>query len=57
MKFGEILENDGKLFPMFYRKKIAVDQPVTDDFIIFSYCAEISKEAEYKVGEIIYRYK
>ena len=57
MEFGEILENDGKLYPLFYRKKIADGQPVTDDFIVMQYCVEISKELEYKVGEIIYRYK
>lgn len=57
MEFGEILENDGKLYPLFYRKKIADGQPVTDDFIVMPYCVEISKELEYKVGEIIYRYK
>lgn len=57
MEFGEILENNGKLYPMFYRKKIADDQPTTDDFIIIPCYAEISKESVYKIGEIIYRYK
>lgn len=57
MEFVEILENDGKLYPMFYRKKIADGQPVTDDFIVMAYCVEISKGSEYNVGEIIYRYK
>lgn len=57
MEFGEILENDGKLYPVFYRKKIADGQPVTDDFIVMAYYVEIAKDSEYKVGEIIYRYK
>ena len=57
MEFGEILENDGKLYPMFYRKKIYSWQGVTEDFIVMAYCVEIPKETEYKVGEIIYRYK
>lgn len=57
MEFGKIVENDGILYPMFYRKKIDNDQPVTDDFIIIPCCAEISKESGYKIGEIIYRYK
>lgn len=57
MVFGEILENDGKLYPMFYRKKIGNNQPVTDDFIIIPCCVEISKETEYEIGGIIYRYK
>lgn len=56
MEFGEILERDGKLYPMFYRKKIAYGQPVTDDFIVMIYCVEVLKETQYKVGEIIYRY-
>ena len=57
MEFGEILENDGKLYPMFYRKKIYSWQGVTEDYIVMAYCVEITKETEYKVGEIIYRYK
>ncbi len=57
MEFGEILENDGKLYPLFYRKKIADGQPVTEDFIVMAYCVEIAKDSEYKVGEIIFRYK
>ncbi len=57
MEFVEILENDGQLYPLFYKKKIADGQPVTDDFIVMLYCVEISKELDYKLGEIIYRHK
>ncbi len=57
MEFGEILENDGKLYSMFYRKKIGNNQPTTDDFIVIPCCAEISKKTGYDLGEIIYRYK
>ncbi len=57
MEFNEILENEKKLYPLFYRKEIGSDQPITDDIIVMSYCVEISKETEYKIGEIIYRYK
>lgn len=57
MEFGEILENDGKLYPLFYRKKIGNNQPTTDDFIVMAYCVEIANDSDYKVGEIIYRYK
>ena len=57
MQFIEIQENDGKLYPLFERKKIGINEPVTDDIILSSYCAEISKEMEYKAGTILYNYK
>lgn len=57
MEFGEILENDGKLYPLFYRRKIGYNQPTTDDFIIISCYAEIPKKIGLQVGSIIYRYK
>lgn len=57
MKFVEIREKDGILYPLFERKKLGVNDPVTEDIIISSYCVEISKELEYKAGEIIYNYK
>ncbi len=57
MEFNEILENEKKLYPLFYRKEIGSDQPITDNIIVMSYCVEISKKTEYKIGEIIYRYK
>ena len=57
MKFVEIREKDGILYPLFERKKLGVNDPVTEDIIISSYCVEISKELEYKSGEIIYNYK
>lgn len=57
MKYVEIRNKDGLLYPLFTRKKIGENEPVTDDFIVHSYCAEISKEFEYNAGEIIYNYK
>ena len=57
MKFDELREKDGVLYPFFEREEIGENDPVTDDIIISSYCVEISKELEYKVGEIIYNYK
>lgn len=57
MEFREILKNENKLYPLFYRKEISNDQPITDDSKLMPFCVEISKESEYKVGEIIYRYK
>ncbi|MBE7079907.1 MAG: hypothetical protein E7371_01565 [Clostridiales bacterium] len=57
MEFVEMREKDGVLYPLFERKKIGENDPITDDIIISSYCVEISKELEYKAGEIIYNYK
>ena len=57
MEFSEILQTEGKLFPLFYRAEIKDDQPVTDDFIVLSFSVEISKSDNYSVGEIIYKYR
>ena len=57
MKYVELREKDGALYPLFERAKIGANDPVTEDVIISSYCVEISKELEYKAGEIIYNYK
>ena len=53
----ELREKDGVLYPLFERAKIGENDPITEDIIISSYCVEISKELEYKAGEIIYNYK
>lgn len=57
MEFSEILQKDGKLYPAFYRKKIKAGEPVTEDFIVLSFCAEIPKGEGYSLGEIIYKYR
>ena len=57
MEYVELREKDGLLYPLFERKKIGGNEPVTDDFILQSYCVELSKEFEYQAGEIIYHYK
>ena len=57
MKYVELRDKDGLLYPLFERKKIGENEPVTDDYILQSYCVEISKKFEYKAGEIIYNYK
>ncbi|MBR2969285.1 MAG: hypothetical protein IKC36_05530 [Clostridia bacterium] len=57
MKYVELREKDGVLYSLFERAKIGENDPVTEDIIISSYCVEISKELEYKAGEIIYNYK
>lgn len=57
MKYVELRDKDGLLYPLFERKKIGKNESVTADIIIYSYCVEISKGFEYKAGEIIYNYK
>lgn len=57
MEFHEILSNEGKLYPLFYRNEIKDGQDVTTDFIIMSFCAEVAKSENYGLGEIIYEYK
>ena len=57
MEFSEVLQDGGKLYPLFYRNKINDGDPVTADIIVLPYCAEVSKSADYSTGEIIYRYR
>lgn len=57
MEFYDILEEEGTLYPLFYRKEIKSDQPTTDDEIVSLYYVEVLKENQYKVGKIIYRFK
>lgn len=57
MEFGEILQAEGKLYPMFYRAELKDGEPVADDYIVLSFCVEISKSDEYGCGEIIYKYR
>ena len=57
MELGEILQNEGRLYPLFYRARLAEDAPITSDFIIMPYYVELAKDAAYKGGEIILRYK
>lgn len=57
MKFGEVLENEGKLYPVFYRDYIPDGAAVTEDFIVLIYYAEVPKSAGYTLGEVIFRYR
>ena len=57
MKYVELREKDGRLYPLFERNKIGENESVTTDILIYSYCVEISKEFDYEAGEIIYNYK
>lgn len=57
MAFQEILKDNGKLYPLFLRKEIGVNEPVTSDFIVLSYYVELAKSENYQAGEIIYEFK
>lgn len=57
MEFSEILQTEGRLYPLFYRTEIKDGEPVTSDFIVLSFCVEIAKNDNYSVGEIIYKYR
>lgn len=57
MEFGEILQDEGRLYPLFYRNEIGENEDVTCDIIVMAYCAEIPKSDHYGAGEIIYRYR
>ena len=57
MEFGEVLENEGKLYPVFYRDYIPDGAAVTEDFIVLIYYAEVPKSAGYTLGEVIFRYR
>ena len=57
MEFGEVLQDDSRLYPLFYRNKIDYGAPITDDIIILFYYAEVPKVQNYSSGEIIYRYR
>ena len=57
MVFQEVLEYDGKLYPCFLRNQIGKNEPVTEDFILYSACVELPKDSEYKEGEIIFKYR
>ena len=57
MVFQEVLEYDGKLYPCFLRNQIGKNEPVTEDFILYSACVELPKDSEYTKGEIIFKYR
>lgn len=57
MEFSEVLQDNHKLFPLFFRNEIKDGDPVTDDMIVLSYYAEVSKNEDYSIGKIIYRYR
>lgn len=57
MEFGEILEFEGKLYPLFYRNYLPDGAAVTTDFIALAYYAEIPKSEGYSLGKVIFRYR
>lgn len=57
MTFENILIKDNTIYPLFSRAYIAFNQSVTEDIIMVAYLAEIPKDADYKIGDILFRYK
>jgi len=57
MEYQKIKVSDGKLYPHYLRNYIPEGDPVTDDFILLAYYAEIDKSADYEIGTIIYEYR
>ena len=55
MQFLDILTHDGKLYPCYSRVKIS--SGLTEDIIYFPYYAELAKSDDYKLGEVIYKYR
>lgn len=56
MKYKEILLKDDKLYPIYTRRKIGKNEPVTEDFIVLSYYVELEKSDSYQAGEILFEY-
>lgn len=57
MRFLDILTHDGKLYPCYSRVRIRPGTGIAEDIIDLSYCAEFPKSVEYKLGEVIYKYR
>ena len=57
IEFVDVLEKDGKLYPVLERNYIYNGQGVNDDYIQHIFYSEIPKSANYEYGEIITRYR
>lgn len=53
VKFVDILERDGKLYPVLERNYIGPDEPVTEDIILYVFYVEILDSGNYTIGEVI----
>ncbi|MDE5855505.1 MAG: hypothetical protein K2H06_00495 [Anaeroplasmataceae bacterium] len=56
MGFIEILLKEGKLYPLYKRKKIGRNEPRTDDFRISAHYVLLDKEDHYEAGNILFDY-
>lgn len=56
MKFKDVLLKEGKLYPIYTRRRIGKDEFVTEDFIVLPYCVELEKSDSYQAGEILFEY-
>ena len=56
MKFKDVLIKEGKLYPIYTRRRIGKYEPVTEDFIVLAYYVELVKSDSYQVGEILFEY-
>ena len=54
-QFVDILEKDGKLYPVVEHNNIGPNDPVTDDIIYYAFYAEVSNSDNYKIGEVIFK--
>ena len=57
IEFVDVLENDGKLYPVLERNYIYPGHGITEDYIQHIFYSEIPKSANYEYGEIITRYR
>ena len=57
MKFLDILTYEGKLYPCYSRVKLGPNDAIAEDILFFPYCAEFAKSDDYKLGEVIYKYR
>ena len=53
LQFVEVLEKDGKLYPVVEINPYGPNDPSTDDIILYVFYVEISSGANYSVGETI----
>lgn len=55
VKFVDVLQNDGKLYPVLERNYIAPGEPVTADVIRYVFYVEVPNSGNYSVGEVVNR--
>jgi len=53
IRFVDVLEDDGKLYPVLESNKFGTDDAVTSDIIYYVFYVEIPNNENYTIGEII----